>query len=84
MSESSSALLLYIAAPVSIGFQVCAMSLQILAAANIYGLDDKGLLHNTCLFEEPEQEMKQHDHHHLFFRMLQLVSDKLKHVREQF
>ena len=84
MSEFSSTLLVYFAAPVSVKFQVCAMNLQILAAANIFEPDGKGLQHNTYLSAGPEPGMKQLDHHHLFFRMLQLVSDKLKPVREQF
>ena len=84
MSEFSSALLLYFAAPVSVEFQECVMNLQILAVANIFEPDGTGLQHNAYLFGVPEPGMKQLDHHHQFFRMLQLVSDKLKPVREQF
>jgi len=66
-------MLLYLVAPVSAEFQVRAMSLQILSAANIFGPDGTGLQHNTCLFVELELEMIQLYHNHLFFRKLQLV-----------
>ena len=77
-------MLLYLVAPVSAEFQVRAMILQILSVANIFELDGTGLQHNTCQFVKLELEMKQLYHNHLFFRMLQLVTNKLKHVQEKF